>query len=136
MPQQFVGAFGARVQRRSGHGEDIAALLARQSGGDQGAGTDFGLDHHHAARQARDDAVAAREVARLRSRADGAFRDDAAALDDLAIQVGVVGRIDVVHPAAQHRDRAGFQRAQMRRRIHPSRQTRDDDVAAFAQLLG
>ena len=49
LPQKFVRPPGARIQRRAGHGEDVAALFGGQPGGDQRAGADFGLHHDHAA---------------------------------------------------------------------------------------
>ena len=53
------------IQRRARHGENLAALFQRILRGDQRAGSFRRLHHHHAARQAGDDAVAAREMARL-----------------------------------------------------------------------
>jgi len=44
--------------------------------------------------------------------------------------------INIVHAAAQHRDRAGGQGALVRRGVDAARQARDDDVAALAQFGG
>jgi hypothetical protein len=64
-----------------------------------------------ALRQAGDDPVAAREVAGHGGAAGFVLGDHAAGLDDLVVEAGVLRRIDVVHPAAQHRHGAGGQGA-------------------------
>ena len=47
---QAVGSLRARIQRRTGHGEDLAALVERTARGDQRAGTLGGLDDDDAER--------------------------------------------------------------------------------------
>ena len=69
-------AAAARVERRARHGEDFAALFERESGGDQRARFRRRLDHDHAQRHPGDDAVAAREMPRLRLGAERQFGDD------------------------------------------------------------
>ena len=65
-----------------------------------------------------------------------ALGDHAAALDDARVEVGVLGRIDVVDPAAQHRHRAGGKRALVRRGVDAARQAGDDHIAGLAELAG
>ena len=126
LADQVVAAPGPGVQRRAGHRQHLAALLGGQPRGDQRARLQLRLDHHHGQRQAGDQPVAAREVAGLGLGAGRALGDDAALLGDLAIEAGVLGRIDVVDAAAQHRHRAGGQRALVGRRVDAARQARDD----------
>ena len=59
-----------------GHGQHFAALLERKIGGDQRAAALAGLDDDRAQRQARDDAVAAREVDRVGRHARGELRNE------------------------------------------------------------
>jgi hypothetical protein len=47
---QAVGSLRARIKRRTGHGEDLAALVERAARGDQRAGTLGGLDDDNAER--------------------------------------------------------------------------------------
>ncbi len=105
--KQIVGAAAARVERRARHGEDLAALLERETRGDQRARLRRRLDHDDAERHARDDAVAAREMARLRLGAERQFGDDRA-----------VPRERLVEAAILLRDRRCRRR---RRRPRPSR---------------
>jgi hypothetical protein len=75
------------------------------------------------------------KVARLGAGADGAFGDDAALVRQAGVEVGVFGWIDVVHPAAQHRDGAGGQGAFVGCGVDAARHARDDDMTGLAQLL-
>src|SRR5690606_17260804 len=59
---QVVRAGRARVERMPGHGEHLPALIGRAACRDERARTAGRLDHHHPEREARDDAVAAREI--------------------------------------------------------------------------
>jgi hypothetical protein len=47
---QAVGSLGARIERRTGHCEDLASLVDRTARGDQRAGTLGGLDDDDAER--------------------------------------------------------------------------------------
>ena len=105
--EQAVGAFRARVERMARHGEHLAALLGGHAGGDQRARAPRRLDDQHAQRDAGDDAVAAGEVLGARHEARRVLADQAAALADPALQLGVLRRIDVVEAAGEHGDRAG-----------------------------
>jgi hypothetical protein len=51
-------------------------------------------------------------------------------------QAGVLGRIDMIDPAGQHRDRAGGDAALMRRGIDAARQARDHHIAGMAKIGG
>ena len=75
--EQLVAALRARIERRAGHREHLAALLEREAGGDQRARALRRLDDHHARRKARDEPVAAGKVARARLPAHRHFRDQA-----------------------------------------------------------
>ena len=66
--------------------------------------------------EAGDDAVAAREVARLGRGAERRLGDHGACLGDAALQIGVLRRVGIVEAAGHRRDGApGLQRAGMRR---------------------
>ena len=93
------------------------------------------LDHHDADRDARDQPVAAREVAGARHVAERHFRDRGAALrQDVEQQILVLGRIDAVVAAGQHRDGAAGEAGAMRGLVDAARQTRDDDEAGGAEI--
>ena len=53
---------------------------------------------------------------------------------DAFVQGGVFRRVNVVHPAAQHRRRAGLQRSVVRRPINAPREAGDDEEARLAQI--
>ena len=126
LADQVVGAARARVERRAGHGEQLAAGLLRQPGGDQAAGAQRRLHHHDAEGEAGDDAVAAREVARLGRGAEGRLGDHGARFGDAALQIGVLGRVGHVEAAGDRRDgAAGLQRASMGRGVDAAREAGD-----------
>ena len=79
LAEQAVRALGPRVERGARHGEDIAALFAGEAGGDERARIQRCLDYDHAARKARDDAVAAREMLGGRLMSHRHFGDNDAA---------------------------------------------------------
>ena len=70
----------ARVERRAGHREHLAALFERIVRGDQRARTLRGFDHDDTARQPGDEAVAPGEVARERRRVERQLGEDRALL--------------------------------------------------------
>ena len=72
--QQLVGALGARIERMARHGEHLAALLGGHARRDQRARAARRLDDQHAQREARDDAVAAREILGRAARSPAASR--------------------------------------------------------------
>ena len=61
--------------------------------------------------------------------------DEAAALADLALQLLVLGRIDVVEAAGEHGDGAGVDRRLVRHAVDAARQARGDDEAGAADLV-
>ena len=77
--EQPVGAGGARIERRAGHGEDQPAHFAGEPRADQRARALRRLDHHQPERQPGDDPVAARKILRARLPAERHFRDGRAA---------------------------------------------------------
>ena len=72
--EQAVGAFRARIERRAGHREHLAALFAGEPRRDQRAGAARRLDDHDAERQPGDQPVAAGKVARARLPGERHFR--------------------------------------------------------------
>ena len=119
----------------AGNGEDFAPLLGGEARGDEAARASRRLDDEHAQRQAGDDAVASREVLAARGEAEGHFADEAAALADLALQVLVLGWIDVVEAAGEHGDGAGVDRRLVRHAVDAARQAGGDDEAGAADLV-
>ena len=132
--EQAVGAFGARVERGAGHREHFAALLAGKPRGDQRAGAARRLHDHHADREARDQPVAARKVARARLPGERHFRDGGAFGEHRFQQIGVLGRIDALMAAGEHRDGAGREAGAMGGGIDAARQPRHDAEAGLAQV--
>ena len=104
LADQSIGTIGARIQRRTGNGKDLATLFAGHPRGDQRAGTLGGFHDHHGQRKARDNAVAAREVARLWFEPGRHVTDDGAGRPDLMIQGLVLGRVNDVDAPGQDRD--------------------------------
>ena len=131
---QAVGALGARIERRARHGEDLAALFERQARGDQRAGALRRLDDDDAERQPGDEPVAAGKVARRAAPSRAAFRRRARPPADRVEQRRMLGRIDVVVAAGEHRDGAGREACAMRRGVDAARQPGDDGKAGLAEL--
>jgi hypothetical protein len=80
--EQAVCTFGARIERRARHGEDLAPLFAGEARGDQRARPARRLDDDDAERQTGDQAVAPWEVARARLPGERHFRHGGALGDE------------------------------------------------------
>ena len=76
LPDQLVAALRERRMDRAGQREDVAAGFGREPRGDQRPGSCGRLHHDDAARQARDDAIAARELMRTGGRAERQLGDE------------------------------------------------------------
>src|SRR5690606_33162670 len=88
---QVIATFGTLVERRAGDGEDLAVLFEREARGDQRARALGRFDHDDAECNARDKAIAAREVLRTRLPAERHFgQQHAAMLDDAARERNVL----------------------------------------------
>jgi len=91
------------VVDRSGNRIHLATLLSRQAGGDQRAAGKAGLDHQHAERQAADDAIAPREVARQRPGIERILRHQCTAhVDHHPRKVAVALWIKFLQACAEH----------------------------------
>jgi hypothetical protein len=118
LADQVVGTARAGVKRRARHREQLASGLLRQPCGDQAAGTERCFHHHHAERQAGDDAIAAGEMPCLGGSAQRCLADHGARFGDAALQVGMLGRVGHVETTRHRGHRMpGLQRAVVRRRI-------------------
>ena len=131
---QVVGAGGARIERRTRHRKNLAALFGGHPRGDQRARPMRGLHHDDAECRARDQSIAAREIPRARHVTDRHFGYRAALLEQRGQQILVLGRIDPVMAAGQHRDGAALDGGAMRGLIDAARQPRDDDKAGVAEI--
>ena len=133
--EQAVGALGARIERRARHREHLAALLEREPRGDQRAGA---LAPPRPPRRR----ATSPEISRLRrgksrprgSQPSGISETAAPPCEDRVEQVGVLGRIDVVVAAGQHRDGAGREARAMRGGVDAAREAGHDDEAGVAEL--
>ena len=74
-------------------------------------------------------------MARPRFEARRLLGEKQAALADLPLPLGILGRIDDVDAAGDDRNRAGFKRSVVRSRIDAARQARDDRDILHAQPL-
>ena len=112
------------------HRHHLAPLIERGARGDQAAGSRRRLDHDHRPRQARDDAVAQREMAGLRLQPHGLFaRSGSPRPRSRAARAAFSVGVDHVDPARLHRDRVPVgQRRLMRRGVDAAREARDDDM--------
>ena len=124
--EQAVGALRARIERRAGHREHLAALFQRHPRRDQRARAARRLDDDDAERQPRDQPVAAREIAAARLPAERHFADGRAVGQDRRRKLRMLGRIDVIVPAGQHRDGAAREACAMGGGIDAAREPRYD----------
>lgn len=94
-----------------------------------------GLYHDHAERGAGDQPVAAGKVAGARLVAERHFGDRRAlVIEDRCEQIAVLGRIDAIMSAGEHRDRAACDAGAMRGLIDAAGEPRDDDEAGLSKL--
>ena len=108
MLNQRVAAFAVRVVDGAGHGEHFAPHVCRQPRGNQRAGFQSGFHHQHGRGERGNQAVASREVAGQRARAQGEFGEHAAFFGD-AVRQRLVGHgIHAVDARAPHRHRAAL----------------------------
>jgi hypothetical protein len=128
--QKIVWTLRARIERRSGHGEDFAAIIGREFRGDERAGPARRLHHHDGAGETRDDPVSPGEIAPARLPAERHFADRGAMLEDKLQQILVDRWIDPPKPPGEDRDGARLDRGLMRPRVDAARQSRDDYMAA------
>ena len=96
------------------------------------------LHDDHDARHRGDETIAAGEVPRVRWRARRMLGPERPRRRDLARERVVLGRVDDVHSAAEHRERgaAARERAGVRRRVDAPGEPGDDDDAAAGEVLG
>ena len=120
---EIVGAGGARIERRARHREHLAALFGGNPRRDQRSRAMRGLHHDDAERHARDQPVAAGKIAGARNVPERHFGNRSpAGPQHCRQQVLVLGRIDLVVTAGQHRHGAAFDAGAMRRLIDAARQ--------------
>ena len=126
--EQAVGAFGARIERRARHGEDLAALFAAPCRA-------VISEPERRAASTTTTPSDRPEISRLRrgksrargSQPSGISRHGRAARAAMRFeQADMLGRIDAVVAAGEHRDRAGREARAMRGGIDAARQARDD----------
>ena len=131
--EEAVGALGARIERMARHGEHLAPLVGGRTRGDQRSRSPRRLHDQHAQRDSP-------EMMRLRrgkswargTKPGGVLADQAATLADLALQLGMLRRIDVVEAAGEHRDGAVLERRLVGRRVDAAGEPGGDDVAGAA----
>ena len=131
--QELVGTAGPRVERRAGHRHHLAALLSGIACGDQRAGPQRGLDHQRTKRQAGYKPVSTREIPRRGRSSQWHFRQKETGLTDSFVQGGMLGRIDVIDPASENRNRPALDRAGMGGPVYAAGQAGDDDEVFAAQ---
>src|SRR3954469_17950225 len=96
LADQVMAATRQRRLDRAGYCINVAPLLGCKPRGDQRTGLRRCLDDERAARQAADDAVAAREIRRQRWRSQRIFADDATEFGDAVRKAMIACRIDDV----------------------------------------
>jgi hypothetical protein len=117
LAQEVVRAPRPWIHGRTRHGEDVAALLTRQTSGDQRPRAQFRLNHHDAERQTGDEPIASQEVGRSGCEPHRPFGHQATLETNGLSKRLVFRRMDIVDSAGQDRDGAGGQGAFMRRRV-------------------
>ena len=129
MLEQRVRARAQRARDLAGDGEDLAPLLEREVGRDQGAAALARLDDDGDGGEARDDPVPRREAPGRRLDPGRVLRDDEAGRRDPARELGVRRRVVAVDPAAEHGDgdAVRLERAAMGLGVDAAREAADDD---------
>jgi hypothetical protein len=130
-----VGALGARIERGARHREDFAPLLEGEARGNQRARALCRLDDDDTDREARDQSVAAREIAGARLPAERHLAHRCAVFQDFVEKRGMFGRVDAIVPAGEHGDGAAREARAMGGRIDPARQARDHHQPGFAEVV-
>ena len=115
--QQIIGAFRPRIERRARHGKDFASCLRCESRGDERTGPACRLDDDNRPAKARDNPVAAGEVASPRLPGERHFADRRAVFKDEFKQGFMFGGVDFSQTARQDRDGSGLSRRLMRLRV-------------------
>jgi hypothetical protein len=127
---EVIAPLGARVERGTGDGEDVAVLLEGQPCGDERAGALGGFHDHDTKRESGYQPVTAGEVAGAGLPAHGHFGEECAALvENIPGERDIVLGIDPVEAACKNGDGAGGQAGAMGGGIDPPREARDDDEA-------
>src|SRR3972149_3856514 len=121
---------------RPRHGEHFPAELAGVPRRDEGAGTLRRFHHDGPQRETGDRPVAQREVPGQRRRPHGELGDQRPALEHLADELPVLGRIGHVHAAAEDGDGASAcrQRAAVCRGVDAAREAAHDGHTARGQV--
>jgi hypothetical protein len=125
--QQIVGAGGPWIERAARYGKNLSPLFAGKAGGDQRARALGRLGHHHAERDSGDQPVAAGKVLSPRRESGRPLADEHSPLADGAVQLLVLGRINIVDAAGEHGDGAMVERGGVRRRVDAAGKPRGDD---------
>ena len=132
---EIVGAFRAGIEGRTRNGEDFPALFEGEPGRDQRSRAPRRFHDHNTVGEAGNDPVPPWEVPAARLPAHRHFGDDRAAiLHDGQQQRLVLGRIDAIMPAGQHRDGSGPQRRLVGARVDAPGEARHHHVPGFSQL--
>ncbi len=113
-------------------------MFDRHARSDQRAGFRRGLDHGDTGGKSGYQAIAAREMPRLRCFPKSPLRDDRTGFGDHFHEVGIVGGISDVDTGCDDRDRAAaaFDGSLMRGRVDAARKAGNDGKAAGSQILG
>ena len=138
VPQQRVRPFGLRLERVTGDGHDVAALVHRRARRRKRTAALARLDHDDGPRPAGDHAVAAREIGFPGAGAERELAHERTRLADAVRQIAVLERIEAVEPRAENGDgpARGGESAAVRGRVDPARQPRDHDEARRRELPG
>jgi hypothetical protein len=132
----WLQPLGARLERRAGHGHDLATSLGRQPGGDQRAGPWRSLDDDRSRAEPGDDPVTIREVARSRLDARRHFGDDQASLGHDLLPSLILRRIEDVETASDDADRTRLERSIMGRAVDAACETGNHDHTLLPEVVG
>jgi hypothetical protein len=132
--QQAVWAFGVRVERVAGDGEDLAALFAGKVCGDECSGAVCRFDDEDSQRDAGNDSIAPSGVLGAGLEARRHVGDDRAFFGDSLSEGCVLRRIDDVDAAGDHGDGSGFKSGFMRGCVDAAVEPRDDDSTGVSEI--
>src|SRR5262249_23557870 len=125
---QLVGRETHRLGHVAGDGEDFAAKLHREAGGDERSAVLGAFDDNDAERHAGHDAVPNWEILGSRMCAERELANDRAAVQSLIVEFFVFLGITHVDSRAENADRPTIDghRALMRDRVHAASEAADD----------
>ncbi len=130
---EIIGALGTRIERRTWHRENFAALLCRETRGNKRPRPVRRLDNDDAVCEPGDDSVTARKIAATRLPSKRHLTDRRAITKQRFKNGRVISRVDSIKPTGENGDGAALAAYLVRANVDAPRETRDDNKAGIRQ---